>query len=113
MARLYSNENFPLEVVLALRAKGHDVVTASEAGNANVSIPDDQVVAYAVQTGRALLTINRWDFIRLHEQAPKHSGMIVCTQDADTAGQAERIHDALKGEGDLSGRLIRINRPQR
>lgn len=27
MARLYSNENFPLPVVVALRALGHDVVT--------------------------------------------------------------------------------------
>jgi hypothetical protein len=67
MARFYSNENFPMEVVRELRSRGHDVLTATEAGNANVSIPDDQVLAYAIQTERALLTINRWDFVRLHK----------------------------------------------
>ena len=35
MARLYSNENFPLPVVLELRRLGHDVVTTQEAGLAN------------------------------------------------------------------------------
>lgn len=32
MARLYSNENFPLSVVEELRRLGHDVLTVLEAG---------------------------------------------------------------------------------
>jgi hypothetical protein len=32
MARLYSNENFPLPVVHRLRTLGHDVLTIQEAG---------------------------------------------------------------------------------
>lgn len=112
MARFYSNENFPIEVVLALRNYGHDVLTASEAGNANISIPDEQVLAYANQTERAVLTVNRWDFVRLHKEGAKHLGIIACTQDADSLGQAQRIHSAVEKEGDLRSKLLRINRPQ-
>ena len=36
MARLYANENFPYQVVIALRALGHDVLTVQEAGNAGL-----------------------------------------------------------------------------
>jgi hypothetical protein len=86
MARLYSNENFPAEVVNALRAPGHDVLTAAEAGNANLSIPDEQVIAYAVEAERALLTLNRWDFVRLHQRVASHAGIIACIpEDRQTA----------------------------
>ena len=47
MARLYSNENFPLPVVEALRRRGHDVLTTLEAGQANRGIPDDEVLRFA------------------------------------------------------------------
>jgi predicted nuclease of predicted toxin-antitoxin system len=65
MARLYSNENFPLPAVEALRAKGHDVLTTRDAGKANEGIPDDEVLEFASREGRAVLTHNRKDFIRL------------------------------------------------
>ena len=42
IARLYSNENFPLPVVEALREHGHDVMTTHDAGKANVGIPDEE-----------------------------------------------------------------------
>lgn len=98
---------------MALREKGHDVLTAASAGNANASIPDERVIAYAIQNERALLTLNRWDFVRLHNRDSKHFGIVVCTQDADALGQADRIHAAIEGEGELRGKLIRINRPQK
>jgi len=34
MARLYSNENFPMPVVAELRNFGHDVLTIQETGKA-------------------------------------------------------------------------------
>ncbi len=40
MARFYIDENFPRPVIAFLRAMGHDVLTAQEAGNANLGIPD-------------------------------------------------------------------------
>lgn len=113
MAQFYANENFPLKVVRMLRLRGHDVLTTFEAGNAGQAIPDDAVLGYAVQSNRAVLTLNRNDFIRLHRQAPKHAGIIICTQDTDVERQAQRIHEAVSAHQDLLGLLIRVNRPPR
>lgn len=111
MATLYANENFPLQVVEGLRQLGHDVLTVREAGQDNQRIADSAVLAFAVAAGRALLTINRRDFIRLHRQQPAHHGIIVCTEDPDPAGQAQRIHAAIADLVTLDGLLIRVNRP--
>lgn len=111
MARLYSNENFNLQVVLELRKMGHDVLTIQEQGKANEATPDPEVLAFAICAGRAVLTFNRKDFIRLHHVQPAHAGIIVCTVDPDCAGQARRIDEAIKDISDLQGQLIRVNRP--
>jgi hypothetical protein len=110
LASLYASENFPRQVVEASRRLGHDVLTSQEAGNAGRGIPDDAVLAFAVQTGRAVVTLNRRDVIRLHRLTPEHAGIIVCTEDADIEGQAARIHDAITVAGALAGVLLRVNR---
>ena len=111
MARLYSNENFPLPVVQELRNLGHDVLTVREAGNADLAIPDDEVLAFATAEARVVLTLNRRDFIQLHNAQPNHAGIIVCTYDADFIGQAQRIHEAIEAESTLDRQLLRVNRP--
>jgi len=111
LARLYSNENFPLPVVLELRRLGHDVVTIQETGLANRELPDDQVLAAATADGRAVLTINRKHFIHLHRDSSQHEGIIVGTFDPDFKGQAGRINQELQARESLTGRLIRVNRP--
>ena len=113
MARLYSNENFPLPVVEELRRLGHDVLTVREAGKANQEIPDDEVMAFATETARAVLTINRKDFIALHRQNTEHAGILACTADLDFIGQAQRIHQVINANETLAGQLIRVYRPQR
>lgn len=113
MARLYANENFPRQVVEALRDLGHDVLTAREAGLDNQRIEDVDVLTYAINDHRAVITINRRDFKRLHRQQPTHRGIIVCSADADTAGQAQRIHAAISAYNTLDGLLVRVNRPAR
>ena len=113
MAKLYANENFPLPVVEALRLLGHDVLTVQETGKGNLRVPDSGVLAFAVEEKRAVLTLNRRDFIRLHAQQPAHHGIVVCTEDADFGHQAKRIHQAINAAGDLSGRLVRVLRPAR
>jgi predicted nuclease of predicted toxin-antitoxin system len=70
VARLYADENFPLRVVQELRSLGYDVLTALEAGQANQRIADADVLAFAASLDRAILTVNRRDFIRLHHQQP-------------------------------------------
>ncbi|HEU5015085.1 MAG TPA: DUF5615 family PIN-like protein [Roseiflexaceae bacterium] len=57
MARLYTNENFPMPVVEALRRRGHDVLTVFEDGNANQRIGDEAVLAFATADYRALVPI--------------------------------------------------------
>ena len=111
MARLYSNENVPLPVVEELRNLGHDVATIQERGRANEAAADPEVLEWAVAEQRAILTLNRRDFIRLHNQIPEHAGIVVCTVDPDFIGQAKRIHTALTTDSDLRGRLIKVNRP--
>jgi predicted nuclease of predicted toxin-antitoxin system len=64
--RLYADENFRQSVVEELRKLNHDVLTAHEAGQANQRIPDSQVLAYATQQQRAVITQNRYDFIKLN-----------------------------------------------
>src|SRR5438045_3454878 len=111
MASLLADENVPLALVLALRALGHDVETALEAGIANQGTPDDRVLDHATQKGRAVLTNNRRDFHRLHLHSSAHAGIITFTDDRDTAALADRIHIRVEALSTLSGQLIRIVRP--
>src|SRR5438105_1988654 len=112
MARLYADEDVPLPLVEQLRALGHDVLTALEAGQANQSIQDADVLAHATTLGRTGLTHNRKDFKRLHAATPGHAGIVSCTRDdADPAGLAARIEAALAANPGLAGQHIRVNRP--
>ena len=110
MAQFYANENFPLPVVIALREAGHDVLTSAAAGNANQEIPDEEVLRFAAEAGRAVLTLNRQDFIALHRQSAEHAGIVVCTFNADFPAQAKMIHSAVMAAGSLRGVLLRVNR---
>jgi len=110
MARFYSNENFPQSAVEELRKLSHDVLTSLEADKANQRIPDEEVLAFATIENRILLTLNRKHFIRLHANDDAHSGIVVCTQDSDFVGLAQRIHAAV-GSEPMSGILLRVNRP--
>jgi hypothetical protein len=111
VAAFYADENFPLPTVEALRRLGHDVLTAFEAGQANQRIKDDAVLEFATQSSRAVLTLNRWEFVGLHARFPGHAGIIVCSQDADTDRQAAAIDAAVRERPTLEGSLIRVNRP--
>ena len=54
MARIYSNENIPIQVVTELRRLGHDVLTSLDAGKANSAVPDLEVLSFAAAEGRIL-----------------------------------------------------------
>src|SRR5207248_6994560 len=110
MARFYSNENFPQAAVKELRKLSHDVLTSLEAGKANQRISDDEVLAFATNENRILLTLNRKHFMKLHANDDDHSGIVVCTQDNDFVGLASRIHAAV-GNEPMSGVLLRVSRP--
>ena len=111
MARLYADENFPFEVVQALRLLGHEVLTVQEAGQAHQRIPDPAVLAYAIRSGRAVLTQDRWHYIKLHTRTRPHCGIVVCSRDDDLPALTQRIHHALLAESLLDNKLIRVNKP--
>jgi hypothetical protein len=109
--QLYADENFSQPVINHLRELGHDVLTTAEAGKAQQSISDPEVLRYAAELRRVLLTFNTWDFVNLYKSMSEHAGIVACSQDRDTAALARRIHDALEANPDMNGRLVRINRP--
>ncbi len=112
MLRIYSNENFPIEVVLGLRELGYDVLTTRDAGRSGQRIPDEEVLAFAISEKRAVLTINRKDFKRLHWENQTHFGIVICTENLDYEAFCAQIDAALRPLGeDIAGQLIRVYRP--
>jgi hypothetical protein len=111
MTPLFADENVGFSLVKALRGMGYDVITAHEAGRANKSIPDEEVLAHATTQGRAVLTNNRRHFHRLHRTNPGHAGIVTYTRDPDHLALAQRIHEAMSANEPLAGKLIRVVRP--
>ena len=97
MVKLYSNENFPMDIVRQLRQLGYDVLTSYEAGQANQGIPDEDVLTFATQNERAVITLNRDDFIILYSSGIFHNGIIICKTDRDYVRQTQTLHAYLQG----------------
>jgi hypothetical protein len=112
VARLFADEHVPFPVVEALRRISHDVVTVADAGKAGQALTDKAVLQQATVDQRAVVTLNRKHFVRLHRADSNHAGIIVCSLDLDFDGQATRISRAIATAESLVGRLIRVNRPQ-
>ncbi len=113
MLGLYADENFELPVIKKLREKGYDILTALEAGNANQGISDEDVLAFAIQENRAVITLNYNDFKNLHRQDNNHCGIVICIstrRKEDRDNFADRIDIALRDKESLAGELIRVNR---
>lgn len=111
MAYLFADENFPAPAVERLRELGHVVMTLQEAGKANLSLPDPEVLTIAIEHQAVLLTMNRRHFIRLHSEGRPHKGIVVCTFDPNFDDLAERIDLALGSRTVFDSELIRITRP--
>jgi predicted nuclease of predicted toxin-antitoxin system len=106
MARLYADEQFPRRVVELLRSLGYDVLTVQEADQRGLS--DEAVLAFATQEERAVLTLNRRDFFRLHQLDTNHGGIIACTDDPDRTRMADHIHTTIEAMDSLAGQEVRI-----
>jgi len=108
MAQLYADEQFPLPVVKILRNLGHNILTVQEAGKADQKIPDREVLQFALSLNRAVLTMNRRDFIQLHHQYPKHTGIVICRSNTNWEKVAQTIHNHISGLESLTGQLVRV-----
>ena len=91
--RLYMDEDsMDRDLVVALRARGVDVVTALEAGM--LERTDAEQLEYARAQGRVLYSFNVGDFYRLHaaysREGKSHAGIILAQQRSYTAGEQKR-----------------------
>ena len=89
---------------------GHNILTVQEAGKDNPKNPDEELLAFAVSENRAVLTLNRRYFIRLHSLQSDHVGIIVCKPDHDLARMATNIYEAISSLATLTNQLIRVDR---
>ncbi len=100
-------------LVNLLRAAEHDVTTANEAQI--VGFPDREVLAYAIQTHRVLLTRNCDDFQELHQHQTIHHGIFAIYQDPEAAKQMSypdivRAIGNLEAAGlELAGQFVALN----
>lgn len=80
--RVLLDEDIPLPLAAALRARGHDVVHATEVGLRSWDDPD--VLAHAVADRRAVMTHNTGDYqslaIGYARMGRRHFGLIFATQ---------------------------------
>ena len=73
MALFLADEDFDHRIALRLRTLGHDILTLAVLGLAGRRLPDEQVLATATVEKRAILTLNRLHFVRLHRRMPQHA----------------------------------------
>lgn len=114
MSRLYADEHIPALVVHKLRLLGHDVLTVKQTNQNKYgdSVPDEQVLAFATLDNRAVLTLNRSDFQKLHQQFPGHRGILAAKRIDNWRALAKLIDAAIKAvireRGKLDGQFVRI-----
>lgn len=79
---LYLDEDVHPTLATILRQRGFDVLTSAEAGMLRKSDPEQ--LEFALSQGRAILTHNVRDYVRLAQQYAKpqqtHAGIIVSDQ---------------------------------
>nr|WP_292700833.1 MULTISPECIES: DUF5615 family PIN-like protein [unclassified Nostoc] len=85
-------------------------MSVQEAGNANLGIPDEEVLAFAVCDNRVVIILNRQDFIRLHKSLPKYTGIIVYINDTNRYQMAMRINETIIASEPLQAKLICVVR---
>ncbi|WP_242018371.1 DUF5615 family PIN-like protein [Pseudanabaena sp. FACHB-1998] len=68
-------------------------------------------MSYAISLNRAVLTMNRRDFIRLHTQIPQHKGIVICKSSTNWEKIAQAIHNHLSQFETIEKQLIRIKLP--
>src|SRR5437763_10906241 len=110
MANLYADENFPQPSVEALRELGHDVLTTLDSGKAGQAIPDKDVLAFAKETQRVLLTSTENISSGFIGNSPIILELLcVLPIQILMRWQLTSIRH-LKQKSDMTGQLVRVNR---
>lgn len=110
-APVYLDEDVSVVAAAILKARGFDVLTARDAGQLGRS--DFQQLAFGTEAGRVLLTHNRVDFERLHQEwleaGKSHAGIVVARRrpPGDLAARVGRLLTRLTAE-DLHNQLLYV-----
>lgn len=92
--RLYLDEDITPLLARLLRERGHDVISCRDIGATGIT--DEDQLARATELGRAILSSNYGDFIRISREcvlySRPHGGIIVSYHQIDT----NEISDALE-----------------
>ena len=112
--RLLVDEDLQAKRLVALlRAAGHHVMTATEAGLEGAS--DESVLSRAHCERRSVLTRNAEHFRDMHESGSNHTGILVVSEDSDSRknmGYADivRAVGSLEAAGlELAGQFVVLN----
>lgn len=113
LALLLDEDSQAKYLVNLLNAAGHDILTINEAGMAGSL--DEEVLAYAHQQNRILLTRNCDDFLALHQSDLTHAGILTVYQDAEPGKNmsyqaiVQAIHNLELAELALANQFIVLN----
>jgi hypothetical protein len=93
--RIYTDEHIFRDLAKALRDRGYDAESCQEAGLAGKGISDEGHLEHTARAGRAILTHDRSDFLRLDTEwkrtGRQHAGIIVAQPIADFGELLRRV----------------------
>lgn len=93
--RLFTDEHVHAGLAAALRERGYDAESCQEAGRDNRRVSDDEHLSYTAQQGRAILTNNVADFVRLDREWKaanrQHAGILVYAQTPSFTALLRRV----------------------
>jgi predicted nuclease of predicted toxin-antitoxin system len=82
--KFHLDENVQNAIAEGLRKQGIDVTTTPEEGL--IGISDEEQIAFILQKKRIIFTHDA-DFLRIHQQGIKHTGIIYSRQGRHSIGQ--------------------------
>jgi predicted nuclease of predicted toxin-antitoxin system len=93
--RLFTDEHISGRLARALRSHGYDAESCHEAGRADQGIPDEDHLDYASRSGRAILTFNHVDFVRIDAAwkrgGQQHAGIVLSPEVQDIGELLRRV----------------------
>ena len=97
--RFHLDEHIPSALANAIKRRGIDVTTSTEAGL--LGLEDERHFEFALQTGRVIVTQDA-DFLRLHAEGRPHAGIAFCKRGSRSTGQMLQrlllIHRTMKSD---------------
>jgi predicted nuclease of predicted toxin-antitoxin system len=103
--KFHLDENVDHSIATALRRRGIDVSTTSEANLVGAS--DDDQLAFVVAEERVIVTHDR-DFLRLASMTSDHAGIVYCPKSSRSIGDIVRYLTLMQeclGTNEMDGQI--------